>query len=349
MLNRKQVDLVKIDIAQFFDHGMIIEHPVDHKIFVGIIDTSATNSVHEAFTINFYGTMQGYSFSRYAICTRDELLSWCENFSHLFLELQEIANSDHDYKHDVQTCLDLFHKHKGLKKMVPVSYVEYNLLKGHPIACLKKLSKLNGYLYGMWQDSKGVIGVTPEQLLLKDNDEYNTVSLAGTVSTRNKNFQNSLLNDPKIIEEQELVTLDIHTKLKPITTNISILPVEIYNYGPFAHLKTKINFQSSLEFKDLCLSLTPTAALGGYPSKVALQHMQGLRYFKLQKENRFFGGVIALDLEQWKFSLVAIRNIEWESDKLLIHSGTGVVFDSKVEAELAEIQIKRKSIQDCLG
>jgi len=92
--------------------------------------------------------------------------------------------------------------------------------------------------------------------------------------------------------------------------------------------------------------LGPTAALGGYPSKLCFEYLRKTKYYQIEKENRYFGGVYGLDLPGLSFGLVGIRNIIWNKDKLSIHSGSGIVQGSIVQNECDEVYKKRKSIED---
>lgn len=96
---------------------------------------------------------------------------------------------------------------------------------------------------------------------------------------------------------------------------------------------------------ELASLLGPTAALGGYPQDKAQDFIKSSNYFQ-KHSDRKFGGVVGIEKGESAYALVAIRNIQWDKDTYWIESGGGVVKESKVENELAEIRRKRKVIRD---
>ncbi len=91
--------------------------------------------------------------------------------------------------------------------------------------------------------------------------------------------------------------------------------------------------------------LSPTAALGGYPTLEAMNFLKETEY---QKENpkRYFGSAFGYKSEKINQVLVAIRNVQWNPLKLWIESGGGVVSGSELENELNEVRLKRNIIKD---
>lgn len=257
------------------------------------------------------------------------------------------------------TSLDLLDNHKAdfaaqfvwsqktfatgiLQKTVPATKFEFATSEKFNFAYQLYLSLQKnrpGYIYGLWDEAGGFLGLTPETLAAWDGKTLSTMALAGTWSNEKKIQQVSEV-DMKTRKEHEFVINDIRERLGQITvgeTHILTLPT-------LSHLKTEIH-QQCLSQKDCVAAiekLHPTAALGIYPrhAEMATQFSQ----FAVQKERGFFGapfGVIGADFAQ---VIVGIRGLIWSVNRLNIFVGCGVTAQSEQEAEWQELETKKKAI-----
>ena len=281
----------------------------------------------------------------------EEFLEYCSQSQVLGderLSINEVENSDDIFSKDLAKIKTWFIDDQNLKKLVAVTTSRYKLKnKAHPLSQIKAMINLPGSIYGQWKDGKGVIGVSPEPLFVKEKNGWRTRSLAGTISTDESQYKQKLLGDPKEKNEHDLVISDIVHKMKPFAKTIKTGSTTVEAYGKIAHLQTEIFFEAEyLSSEKIVQLLSPTAALGGYPQSLSQRYLQDLGYFNEAGENRYFGGVMGLDFEDESFGLVGIRNFYWDHHQQqgIIHSGCGVVRQSDPQLELLEVKKKRNVI-----
>ena len=347
MLNETITYLDQISFSAFIDSGFVVQYPATDRLILGVNRTHIPSKVR-LIKSNFFQTKFEELYFEYTLeVTRDEFVHWVSKNCTEILTLTKVKDHDHDYMDDVKTSIDWIDNESNISKLVAVTraYLKTDNVI-HPIANILKLIQLNGYLYGHWEKSKGVIGVSPEPLFYKENNTFKTMALAGTISTDIDDYEKVILSDDKELEEHNLVIEDILTKLRPIASNLNVEKTFCYNYGPFAHLKTPISFQyEGVNYKNLIYALGPTSALGGFPSKNTFQYLQKLKYYQYEQSDREFGGVIGVDGVDDPFSLVMIRNLVWDNDNYIIDSGSGIVSASSPENEVSEVQKKRNAIE----
>lgn len=334
------INLSDIDLNELLDCAIVLECPQTHKIILGVNHYEDPEGV---FALSyFYGdTLKRFSASKIVICSKDEFIEFIENNIEVPFKIHSQSNFDIEFEKDLAYCLDLISE-KKIQKLVPVTFAKYEIEQGvHPISNIKKLTALNGSLYGLWTKKSGFLGVSPEPIYTFDNGHGYTKALAGTYTSNDS----GILNDPKELNEHHFVVEDIVEKLSPLVGNICYGEPKIINYGSISHLQTDISFESEfMEFDKTIKALSPTAALGGYPKENVYTYMKQLNYFEMEKEERVFGGVLGIEADDYNFGLVAIRNLFWNNSEVTIHSGCGVVKESVISKELNEVRSKRTTI-----
>ena len=341
--------LNELNFEEFLEAGFIIQSPENKRITLGLIGAldNLTNDL-KIYVSNFYLTqLDKINPSMVVNCSQSAFCGWITSNNLKKLKLKKTNDFDSAYREDAIYCKNAIQENKDLSKLVAVTMAEYEAShEGHPIFnIIESLDDLSGSLYGLWQNNKGFIGVSPEPLFIKTKDFYKTIALAGTIETSNEHYKKTILNDPKENNEHQKVVEDIILKLNNKASVIDKSEIDVFNFGPLAHLKTQIRFQTSSDIETLIKTLSPTAALGGFPSKNTFNFLKKLNYFQLQKESRMFGGVMGIQNIDDCFSLVKIRNIFWEDKIYQIHSGSGIVSDSIIDKEVLEVQKKRLSIE----
>lgn len=268
----------------------------------------------------------------------------CHLSSTLQADFSPEENLDHTYETDFLKLKEAFGEE--LKKVVLVSREYYQNFQGeetirHLMA--KAFSFGSGMPYGIWNSEYGVIGSTPELLYDVTQDELRTFALAGTAKVGE---EKELLESKKDRLEHDLVIQDIQEKLRPFSVSLAISPTGIHPYKSIVHLRTDIKAKISqdLDFTQLTNSLSPTAALGGYTKMKALKFLGDSHYTKMTGQ-RYFGSAFGLMSGEIKEFVVSIRNIQWRNNRLFIDSGGGVVPESELSKELAEINLKRNTIR----
>lgn len=237
----------------------------------------------------------------------------------------------------------------SLKKAVPVIYEHSEGEFSNPeklkvlIHLLKNPSLQNAY--GHWHKDKGVIGLTPEILFEIKEDVLSTVALAGTKS---ENSKLSLLDDPKEMNEHQLVIDRIKKQLGPLG-QLDLSQTYEASFKNIIHLKTDIKLQlsESLDPVKLVNLLHPTPALGVHSDQ--LDHYWLKNLDQCSEAKMFFGAPMGASFMGHTRILVGIRNIQWFDDKTYLGSGCGIVKQSQPDKEWAELKLKRNVVKQNLG
>ena len=277
--------------------------------------------------------------------------------------------SKEEYAKQFEFCQSLI-QNKTLEKIVSSNYafskqkINLGMAFRMILNCFKNASQHN--IYAQWSLKNSpedffILGASPEVLFQSSNELSKTMALAGTSLNENlKDFQ----QDPKEAQEHQYVVQDILAQLdllqntdaakqiamqKPVLGNKQFL-----SYGNLSHMLSPIEFntQSMPDFMDMIHYLHPTPALGVYPRHFT--HPIASDY-KIQKEfsdaklRKNFGagfGVLIPKISQ--HCVVAIRNIMYHGGICYLHSGCGIVKDSKFESEFLELQRKRNNLKKFL-
>lgn len=251
----------------------------------------------------------------------------------------------------VESCAaeDFFNRHQRIlqsieagefQKVVPAVFDEGRIRAGSFAGMWRRLLNTSGELwpYGFHLENEGILGVTPEILFQKQGLELRTQAVAGTAI-----HGESLLSNDKECREHQLVIEDLTQELAPLG-EVWIGQTGEKLAGHLRHLVTplKVRLKSSLSFEEIAQRLHPTAALGGFPRRAGKEWLGRQREF-LSRER--FGAPFG-----WRepngdgLCLVAIRNIQWHGENVLIGAGCGVVKGSRPESEWAELAQKRRAI-----
>ena len=159
-----------------------------------------------------------------------------------------------------------------LQKAVPFVFdqAEINVSPQLILHMIQSISDMNyPHLipYGYWNESGGVLGVTPEVLFHKKRNEISSMALAGT-EKKSHNNRPTLQKDKKILNEHQFVVDEMIEKWskwgKVIVDRTQVMELPI-----LYHLLTKIRISSHLEVSsaELIQSLHPTSAVGVSPFK----------------------------------------------------------------------------------
>lgn len=250
-----------------------------------------------------------------------------EQFETLFLKIKDNIKNKH-WKKAVPVVFET-------SKQTPKLQDKLNFLIKN-LDCEEHL-----YPYGFWNDTEGMMGVTPEVLFEQDENFVNTVALAGT---RDRLVDENLLLDAKEKKEHEFVVEGIVNKLKNYG-EVKVFETKECEFKTLVHLKTEIKLFSDkvLDSQKLLKALHPTPALGGEPSEDTFLWLK-----KESAERNRFGAPFGFSYKRKSFFLVAIRNIQWSKEKTYLGSGCGVVKESVLEKEWKELASKRQWTKDFL-
>lgn len=338
--------------GDFSDKGAFLKNPTDGTLLFGtggdfdIVKSIRPDERDVFYLKDFYSD----SFLRYtpekiirlSPMDQERLLSGASSFVPRF---QSTGTLDHIYEDDFR---DLMRAFSGtLRKVVMISRESF--VSEGPTSTVvehlfrKALSFGTGIPYGLWGPDFGIVGSTPEELFNLKEGLLTTHALAGTSK---KGFEQELLGSQKDLLEHNLVVQDISEKLVPFSEKIQVGETHTIEYKEIIHLKTNIEAAVSdgTDISALVSSLSPTAALGGYPKKESLKFLRETRYFKKYPE-RSFGSALGVVTQKESRFVVMIRNVQWKADTFFIESGGGVVQGSELAKELNEIAWKRDVVR----
>jgi menaquinone-specific isochorismate synthase len=217
-----------------------------------------------------------------------------------------------------------------------------------PLALLAPLRRSQaGSCRFLWQRQRGsaLLGASPERLLSVRQGQLRSDALAGTASCGEGA---ALMASAKDRLEHELVVETILTGLgraglgprRPRHPRLA-------RHGQLVHLHTPIT--AALQGQDplaIAAALHPTPAVAGLPRREAMGWLRSLEPFERGHYAAPIGWIDAAgDLEL----RVAIRSGTLQHRQLILTAGAGLVRDSEVDRELAEVQLKLGVLQQQLN
>lgn len=196
----------------------------------------------------------------------------------------------------------------------------------------------NQYSYGFEWGREGLAGVTPEVLFRVENGILSTMALAGTGRADGP----SLLDDAKEMHEHRLVIDHICSELSESGT-VERGDTAERVYGSLKHLHTpiRVRLRRAPDFMHFVARLHPTAALGGWPRKPAVEWLEQQPFHTARRR---FGAPFGYVDGERMLCVVAIRGVQWCGPALKISAGCGIVAESEVLREWRELEMKRQSI-----
>ena len=197
------------------------------------------------------------------------------------------------------------------------------------------------------------LGSTPERLIKKNECFVKTEAIAGTIerginNKTDKLFEDELKNDPKSLEEHQLVVKEIRNILYPKLPNIHISKKpNILKLKNVQHLISNIRgeLKDDIHILELIKNMHPTPAVSGYPIKQANQLIK-----KYEKHDRgWYSGPIGwIDSSGNGDFCVGLRSAFINNDSINLFSGGGIVLNSDPEKEWNETELKLKSILEII-
>jgi len=293
----------------------------------------------------FKNSYLAYKPLTFVTVPRSEFINWLEGLPFKDHPLTPYSNEDDLYEKDFFHLKDSITPR--LEKVVLVSRETYEGFRGEE--SVKKFLKKafhfgTGTPYGMWNQDYGVIGSTPEVLFHLQDLTLKTFALAGTAKLGE---EEKLIQSLKERHEHKLVIQDICEKLSPFVKDLTVHETHLHYFKTLVHLKTEIEgiMTRDCELTNLTNSLSPTAALGGYPQDESMAFLKSTLYSKKYPQ-RYFGSAFGLVSSSSKEFLVSIRNVQWSKGFIFIESGGGVVAESQLHREVEEIHLKRNTIKN---
>jgi len=228
---------------------------------------------------------------------------------------------------------------------------------GDNLTLYKTLRRLNPspYMYHLKQDSKTIIGASPEMLVRITNDKVETFPIAGTRKItddeeKNKQLADELLHDEKeLAEHTMLVDLgrnDIGRVCKYGTVHTEEL-MQIKRFSHVQHIVTHVvgNLAPENDMFDAFKAVFPAGTVSGAPKVRAMEIID-----ELESEARgpYAGAVGYFSFNGCCDFAIAIRSIFINGNKGFVQSGAGIVSDSVAENEFKETEHKAGAMLQAL-
>jgi menaquinone-specific isochorismate synthase len=196
--------------------------------------------------------------------------------------------------------------------------------------------------YGWITGDYGFAGATPELLFAYEGRNLETMALAGTARSEDRDV---FAVDEKEIREHEFVARTLMEKLSRIG-EVDRRPRETLNLGPIVHFHSPIRvlLHDDADPAALIRLFHPTPALGPLPrTPDTLARLDEWRT-RLGAPAGFgapFGA-----WHEGKFeAVVAIRAIWWDGRELRLPAGCGVIEASRLVNEWRELRLKREAVR----
>jgi menaquinone-specific isochorismate synthase len=202
------------------------------------------------------------------------------------------------------------------------------------------------YAYGWNQGTTGFAGATPELLFSLQGGQLETMALAGTARSEDREV---FAVDEKEIREHEYVAQTLVSKLLDLGS-IKRCSREILDLGTIVHFLTLISLDlnAALTPEALIRRLHPTPALGPLPrtseTLALLLEWRG----RLQSPGEF-GAPFGLWDHSGFHAVVAIRGIWWDGEKVMLPAGCGTIEASRLVNEWRELRLKREAVKTFLS
>jgi isochorismate synthase len=185
----------------------------------------------------------------------------------------------------------------------------------------------NTFVYLFYIENSIWLGASPEIIGVLEGTNFQTISLAGTISDKNTTF------GAKEIEEQNIVSRVIESQLKISDTTTCIL-----NFGSIQHLinEYNMNVKPDFDFEKMINEIHPSPALAGYPKEKSIQFI--LENEKIERE--FYCGLVALKEDKNNYSYATIRCARFTKNQVINYAGAGITADSNPVMEWEETMSK---------
>ncbi len=229
--------------------------------------------------------------------------------------------------------------------------------QGDNLTLYKTLRRLNPspYMYHLKQNSKTIIGASPEMLVRITNDKVETFPIAGTRKITDNEEKNNQLADELLHDEKELaehtmlVDLgrnDIGRVCKYGTVHTEEL-MEIKRFSHVQHIVTHVvgNLAPKNDMFDAFKAVFPAGTVSGAPKVRAMEIIDEL---ETEARGPYAGAVGYFSYNGCCDFAIAIRSIFIEGNKGFVQSGAGIVSDSIAENEFKETEHKAGAMLQAL-
>ena len=201
-----------------------------------------------------------------------------------------------------------------------------------------------------------LFGATPEMLVRRERGLVTSRVLAGTIRRTGDDAHDlalaaTLARSSKDLEEHEYAVRSVAEALRPYCSSMNVPEAPFVLHLPnVMHLATDVagvvHDARGATVLELAAALHPSAAVGGTPTKVAVEMIAEIEGMD---RGRYAGPVGWIDGSGDGEFGIALRSGEVAGDQVRLFAGCGIVADSDPAAELAEAQAKFVPVRDALS
>ena len=228
---------------------------------------------------------------------------------------------------------------------------------GDNLTLYKTLRSLNPspYMYHLKQDSKIIIGASPEMLVRITNDRVETFPIAGTRKITTDEEKNQRLSEELLQDEKEIAE---HTMLVDLGRNDigrvcqfgSVHHESLMQIKRFSHVQHIVshvvgNLGAENDMFDAFKAVFPAGTVSGAPKVRAMEIIDEL---EIESRGPYAGAVGYFSFNGCCDFAIAIRSIFIDKDKGFVQSGAGIVSDSIAENEFKETEHKAGAMLQAL-
>lgn len=201
----------------------------------------------------------------------------------------------------------------------------------------------------------GLFGATPELLVRREKGLVTSRVLAGTIRRTGDDEHDltlaaTLARSSKDLEEHEYAVRSVAEALAPYCTSMNVPETPFVLHLPnVMHLATDVAgvaHDSGASVLELAAALHPSAAVGGTPTKLAVEMIAEIEGMD---RGRYAGPVGWMNAHGDGEFGIALRSAEIDGARVRLFAGCGIVAGSDPEAELAEAQAKFVPVRDALS
>jgi isochorismate synthase len=209
------------------------------------------------------------------------------------------------------------------------------------------------FVFGYWRGERAFVGASPERLVRLVGRQVRASSLAGsarrgTTPEEDAALAAALMGSEKDWAEHAAVRDALHDGLAELCDDISAADVpSLLTLRHVHHLHTAIDatLRRGRSLLDLVARLHPTPAVGGTPRDAALRFIRGHE----RLDRGWYAAPIGWVGRRGGDFAVALRSAVISGSTATLYAGCGIVADSVPELELAESQVKLRSMQAALA
>jgi len=201
----------------------------------------------------------------------------------------------------------------------------------------------------------GLFGATPEMLVRREKGLVTSRVLAGTIRRTGDDEHDltlaaTLARSSKDLEEHEYAVRSVAEALAPYCSSMNVPEAPFVLHLPnVMHLATDVagvTHTTGANVLELAAALHPSAAVGGTPTKLAVDLIDEIEGMD---RGRYAGPVGWIDARGDGEFGIALRSAELRDDQVRLFAGCGIVAGSDPESELAESQAKFVPVRDALS